>query len=120
MNIKNLVAGVLALFLAFVFTFVLKDFSQIDMVLALITSLFGFWGVTSWRKQFDKSLAYFQSKTIWGAILTSVPMVILALAGFFGWQLPQVVVEIIKYLVAAGGGWTILGSSHAVAKHAAG
>jgi len=117
MKTKKLISGLTALLIAFLFVFVVKDFSSVEMVITLIASIFGFWGITDWRKQYDKAVAFFKSKTIIGAIMVALPMMLLSIFKFFGFVVPDYIIEMLKYLVQAGGGWLIFGASHAVAKY---
>ena len=117
-SITSFVFGIIALLLAFLVTFIFPDF-DFSAVVGLLSTVAGFLGVTTFRKQFDKAISFFSSKTIWGAIITAVPMVIFALAGFFDFNLPNGLFEVLKYLVEAGGGWMLFGANHAMIKYKA-
>lgn len=117
-SIKSFAFGIAALLLAFMVIFIVPDFDY-NATIGLIATIAGFLGVTSFRSQFDRAVSFFKTKTIWGAIITAVPMVIFALAGFFHFNLPHGLIEVLKYLVEVGGGWTLFGANHAMAKYKA-
>lgn len=114
-SLKTFVAGMVALVGAFLVMFVFPDFDY-NGIVGIVATILGFLGVADFRKQFEAAVSFFKTKTMAGAILTAVPMVIFALAGFFEWNLPSFVAEGLKYLVQIGGGWTIMGTAHVLSK----
>ena len=114
-SLKTFVAGIVALVGAFLVMFVFPNFDY-NGIIGIVATILGFLGVVDFRKQFDAAVAFFRTKTMAGALLTAVPMVIFALSRFFDFNLPSFVVEGLKYLVEIGGGWTLMGTAHALSK----
>ncbi len=111
----SLIFSLIAFSGAFLVTFVIPDF-DFDNVLIIASTLAALLGVMNFRAKFESAVAFFKTKTIAGAIITAVPMVIFALAGFFHFNLPDFIVEGLKYLVQMGGGWMLIGSSKHLTK----
>lgn len=114
-SLKSFVFGLFALTVAFLVIFIFPDF-EYNGIIGIVSTVAGFLGVATFRTQFESAVAFFKTKTMWGAIITAVPMVIFALVGFFEFNLPAFLAEALKYMVQIGGGWTLLGSAHVLNK----
>jgi len=114
-NLKSFAFGIVAFVGAFLVMFVFPDF-EYNSIVGIVSTVGGFLGISNFRSKFDKAVAFFKTKTMTGALITAVPMVIFALSGFFHFNLPPWLIEALKVLVELGGGWILLGSSHVLTK----
>lgn len=113
----KLIFYLIALVAAFVFTFFAPGIEYFDQIIVVLGSVAGFFGVTEWRATYQKAVVLFKSKTIWGAVIVAVPMIFLVIEPLFvGYTIPQVVKDILFYLVSGGGGLTLYGIFDATKK----
>ncbi len=114
-KITALIFALIAFSGAFLVTFVAPDFDY-NNVLIIISTTAAFFGITTFREQFYRAVKFYQTKTIAGAVITAVPMVVFALAGFFHFNLPDFLIQGLKYLTQIGGGWMLIGASNHLEK----
>lgn len=111
----KLIFYLIALIMAFVFTFFAPGLEYVDQIIVVVGSIAGFFGVTEWRSTYQKAVDLFKSKTIWGTVIVVVPMLVLVIVPIFV-ELPQGVKEILMWIVTGGGGLTLYGILDATKK----
>jgi hypothetical protein len=116
MNVKSLVAGVIALVIAFLFGFVINDPGTSELVIGLLATVGGFFGITNFRSTFDSYAEMFKTKTMAGALIVAVPMLGYFIITIFGIEVSESIMKFLEYIIQIGGGWLVLGASHALAK----
>jgi hypothetical protein len=118
-TMKTLLAPIgylIALVAAFLFVFVFKGTGFESTAIPLIASILGYFGLTSWRTNFDNFETWFKSKTIVGALIVVVPVVAIVVLSLCSVGLPAWVLTLLGALVTAGGGTSIIGVFDAYTK----
>lgn len=111
----KLIFSLIALILAFTFTFFAPGLQYIDQIVVVVGTVAGFLGVTNWRATYQNAVDLFKSKTIWGAVIVVIPMLIIVIVPIF-FQLPHEVNEVLMWIVTGGGGLTLYGIFDATKK----
>ena len=117
MNLIKPIGSLLALIVAFLFVFVFPGSGIENTIIPIIGALAGGLGLVNWRQKYGELKEWFKSKTIWGAILTSIPIILLTVLGFTHIVLPEWLLTFIATLITATGGTTIYGLIDAVNKN---
>lgn len=100
----------LAMIAAFVFTFVTGASGYEEVGIGVIGSIASVLGITKWRATFDEFKGYFASKSIMGAAMTAVPILVsIAAVHIFGTELQGWIKWAIDGLLVIGGGTFLLG-----------
>ena len=100
----------LAMIAAFVFTFVPETAGYMDVALGVLGSIASVLGITTWRATFDEFKGYFSSKSVMGAVLTAVPILITIVAvHILGSELQGWILWLVDGLLVIGGGTFLLG-----------
>lgn len=115
MNLK-LIFSIIALVIAFVLTFFAPVPGWEGVIITLVTAIAGKMGITSWRETYDNFKSYFESKTIWGALVVVIPILALVILPLLGVVLPELVITGAIWLITAGGGLTLWGVFDALEK----
>jgi hypothetical protein len=115
-GLPNLIFGLLMIIIAIVSVFVPVASGIITTAVPLIASVASFFGFKKWREKYLEVKKYYQSKTVWGAILTTLPIIAVALITFFGWVIPDWATQILYVLVVAGGALNSIGIFDALKK----
>jgi len=84
----QLVFSIIALIAAAVFGVFLPGTSFEAQAIAIVTGLAGAFGVVNWRTKFNAAKEWFQSKTVFGALIVAIPVLILTIAPMVGILIP--------------------------------
>jgi hypothetical protein len=112
----KIISGIIALIVAFIVVFFVPDTSWVEPVVGIISTGLGYFGITNWRASYDAAFTYFKSKTIWGAIIVVVPLLIVVISPLIGLVLPATVSTALMWLVTGGGALTLYGIFSAIEK----
>jgi hypothetical protein len=115
--ITNLIAGLLAILLGFLIVFVPPVAAVIPGIVGGISSFAGVFGIKNFRDNYGIAKKWFESKTIWGALITVIPIIVIVVMPFVNTQMPEVVLYILYSLMAGGGGLTLYGLFDAAGKN---
>jgi uncharacterized membrane protein YidH (DUF202 family) len=115
-GLPSLIFGILMILVAIVHVFVPVAGGFIDLAIPVIASIASTLGYANWRKKYLEVKKYYQSKTVWGAILVTLPVIFVALTAFFGWQIPDIVTQIVQIWILAAGGLNGIGIFSALKK----
>lgn len=110
----KLIGSLAALVIAFVFVFLFPGSGFEETLISLIASVGGALGLKSWRKNYGVIKEWFESKTVLGALIVVVPLLVLVLAPVFSWMLPGWAVYLATALIVGGGGTLFYGIFDAV------
>lgn len=112
----KLILSIIALALAFVFTFVYPGSGIESIVVSLLAVVGSYFGI-NWRKQYDDLRNWFASKTIVGALSVAIPVLIIFLSQLFAFALPEWVNQLLLYIASAGGLGFLFGAYRAIEKN---
>ncbi|MBU1096845.1 MAG: hypothetical protein KKB34_10225 [Bacteroidetes bacterium] len=116
--ITNLIAGLLAILLGFAIVFIPPVAALVPGIVGGISSVAGVFGVKNFRENYGIAKKWFESKTIWGALITVIPFVVFVIKPFFvSIELPEIVTYILYSIMAGGGGLTLYGLFDAAGKN---
>ena len=105
----KLIFSLLALVVAFIMVFILPGSGFETVAITLIASIAGSFGIIDWRLKYDEIKSWLGSKTIWGALLIIIPVLLVILLPIFGIILPTTVLFILNAIIVAGGGTVLIG-----------
>lgn len=112
----KLVFSILALIAGFVFGLIIPGSGVEGLVVPVLTAAAGAYGLMNWRQNYDLAKEWFASKTVVGALLVAVPILLLVILPFAGVTLPPAVVTILTVLILGGGGTALWGIFDAIEK----
>lgn len=110
----KLIASILALVAAFVFVFIFPGSGFEETAISLAASIAGALGLKSWRENYGVIKQWFESKTVLGALIVVIPLLLLVLAPLFSWVLPEWAVYVATALIVGGGGTLFYGIFDAI------
>ena len=116
MTLIKLIFGVVALIAAALFTFLFPGAGFEQLVIGVVTSIAAALGIGNWRTSYGLAKEWFQSKSIVSALIAGVAVLAVTLLSFFAIAVPEVVMTILKGLVAIFGGTTLWGIFDAMNK----
>lgn len=116
-NLLKPIGYLVALIGGFVFAIFFPGSGFEVSAVALTSTIMGLVGISDWRTQFDNFEGFFKSKTLFGSLITLIPVVIsVVVVGFFNVHIPDWATTILEWVLSAGGGTALLGIFHANAK----
>ena len=104
MTLLKLIGGIIALVVAFVFTFIAPGSGVEQMVVQVAAALLGAFGISNWRINYGLAKDWFKSKSIVSAILVMVVVIGVTALSFFNVGLPAMAITILQGIVVALGG----------------
>lgn len=110
----KLIASILALIAAFVFVFIFPGSGFEETAISLAASIAGALGLKSWRENYGIIKEWFESKTVWGALIVVVPLLVLEIAPLLNFVLAEWLTYVLTALIVGGGGTLIYGIFDAV------
>ena len=109
-NLIKPIAYLIAMILAFVFTFVTGASGWEGTVIPIVGTITSLVGVTNWRKQFDQFEAYFKSKTIIGSLVTAIPILAIVIVVHIAHvEMAAWLTYVLNGMLVIGGGTFLLG-----------
>lgn len=114
MNPVQLIVSLLALVLAFVFVVIFPGSGIEATIIPIIASIAGALGVKNWRDKYAQFKTWYQSKTKLGAIVFSLPVLVLGVVLLFDIQMAEWLRNVLIGIATAGGIPLILGIVDAV------
>lgn len=103
------IAFFLALIAAALFTYVFPGSGLEQVIVPFVGSLLGYLGLKSWRDDYGLFKAWFKSKTVVGAFVVVLPVVVFAASSLFNFSLSPTLNTIFTGLIAVGGGTSLFG-----------
>jgi len=119
-NSISFIAALTSLLLAFIFVYVFPNSGGETLIVGILGTVFSYFGI-DWRLKYSEVKTWVKSKTIWGIALVFFPALAMFILPFFidfdsinfyGHSLKDILV----WVITAGGGTFIIGSSHAKIK----
>lgn len=104
----QLVLSLLALIAGAVFTLFVPGTGLETTIISLVGALAGAFGVTNWREKYDAAKAWFQSKSIVGAVLVALAVVAVVVLPLFTTVSPALS-TILDIIIVGGGGTSLYG-----------
>lgn len=115
MNIVKVVAYVVALIAAYLFSFIFPGSGYEEAVITVVAAVVGAVGLKDWRDKYYLFKEWYKSKTKIGAAITAIGIV-LAVGLPFLFTLPAWLVTVLMLVASFGGGTALLGIFDAIVK----
>lgn len=112
----QIIFSIVALLLAFTFTFIYPGSGVESMIVPIIAVLGSYFGI-NWRQQYEDLKNWYSSKTIVGSLVVVIPVLAIFIVNIFGIIVPEWLHDILFYIASAGGLGFLIGIVRAIQKN---
>lgn len=116
MTIVKLIGALIAFIVALLFVFVFPGAGFEAMIVGALAAIFNALGISGWRTNYGIIKEWYQSKSVWSAIVVGVLIVGYLALNFFTLGLPAWILTAVQGLIALFGGTQLIGIWDAIMK----